>query len=131
MDFIVKGFIKKILPVAEGISQNGTAWARQTVVLEHESGQYPKSIAFDISGSERINSMAMGEGEEVTVHLNINTREYNGKIFNSIECWKVERPGQQQGQQAQAAPAPQAQAAPAPQAQQGGNNTQGNGPLPF
>ena len=113
MDVIIKGFVTKVLPLEEGVSpRTGNPWARQSVVLQHEAGQYPKSIVFDVSGKERINNMAFTEGEEVTVHLGINTREYQGKFFNQVECCKVER-----GQQAQAAPAPQA----APQQQDGGD----------
>ena len=94
MNFVVSGKVIKVLPVVEGTSQSGTNWARQTVVLEHESGQYPKTIAFDVNGKERIANMQFAEGQEVTVNLNVNAREFNGKIFNSIDCWKVEHTSQ-------------------------------------
>lgn len=123
MDIVVTGTVVKVLPLVEGVSQRtGAPWQRQTVIVEHESGQYPRTIAIDISGGERINAMAMTVGQQVTCHLNVNTREYNGKFINSIECWKVEHPGQVQQQYAQQ-PAPQQ---PAPQ--QGGYQPQpGNG----
>lgn len=122
MDFIVKGVVVDMLPVQSGVSQRtGQQWMRQTVKLEHESGQYPKSIVFDVSGSH-IEECNLGRGEVVTVHLNINAREYNGRWFNSIECWKVERDGQQQGTQqpaqAQRPPYNPQQAQPRQQAQQ-------------
>jgi hypothetical protein len=34
--------------------------------------------------------------QQVIVHLNVDAREYNGRYFNDIEAWKVERPGQVQ-----------------------------------
>jgi len=109
MDIIVSGIITQILPLEQGVSQKtGTPWARQSVVIEHESGQYPRSIVVDINGQDRINGMALAVGQQVTAHLNVNCREYNGRFFNSIDCWKVERPNQ----------APQPQAQPAQQAQQ-------------
>lgn len=134
MDFVVKGTITQVLPMQEGVSQRtGTPWQRQSVLIEHESGQYPKSIVVDINGIDRINKFALAVGKYVTAHLAISAREYNGRWYNTIEIWKVDG-GQQQGQrQAPQAP-PQQPAAP-----QGGYNgqsadpfpPQGNGDLPF
>ena len=139
MDFIVKGTVTQILPMQEGVSQRtGTPWQRQQFVIEHESGQYPKSIVVDVNGIDRINKFGLTVGKYVTAHLAISAREYNGRWYNTIEVWKVDG-GQQQGQrqapaQGQQAPAPQP--APAPQAPpqqpaapQGGN-TQGADPFP-
>ena len=139
MDFVVKGTVTQVLPMQEGVSQRtGTPWQRQSVIIEHESGQYPKSIVVDINGIDRINKFALAVGKYVTAHLAISAREYNGRWYNTIEIWKVDG-GQQQGQrqapaQGQQAPAPQP--APAPQAPpqqpaapQGGN-TQGADPFP-
>ena len=147
MDFIVKGNVTQVLPMQEGVSQRtGTPWQRQSYVIEHESGQYPKSIVVDVNGIDRIQKFALAVGKYVTAHLAISAREYNGRWYNTIEIWKVDG-GQQQGQrqapaQGQQAPAP----APAPQAPpqqpaapQGGYNgrsadpfpPQGNGDLPF
>lgn len=135
MDFVVKGTITQVLPMQEGVSQRtGTPWQRQSVIIEHESGQYPKSIVVDINGIDRINKFALAVGKYVTAHLAISAREYNGRWYNTIEIWKVDGGQQQQGQRQ--APA-QGQQAPAPQvppqqpaAPQGGNNGQGADPFP-
>lgn len=140
MDFVVKGTVTQVLPMQEGVSQRtGTPWQRQSVIIEHESGQYPKSIVVDINGIDRINKFALAVGKYVTAHLAISAREYNGRWYNTIEIWKVDG-GQQQGQrqapaQGQQAPAPQP--APAPQAPpqqpaapQGGYNGQSADPFP-
>ena len=147
MDVVIKGTITQVFPMQEGVSpRTGTPWQRQSVLIEHESGQYPKSIVVDISGIDRINKFALAVGKFVTAHLAISAREYNGRWYNTIEIWKVDGGQQQQGQrqaptQGQQAPAPQ----PAPQAPpqqpaapQGGYNgqsadfpPQGQGDLPF
>ncbi|WP_369916866.1 hypothetical protein [Prevotella sp. oral taxon 376] len=31
------------------------------------------------------------------MHLDIDCHEYNGKFYNQISCWKVDRNAQQQG----------------------------------
>ena len=116
MDVTIKGIITAILPEQSGVSQKtGNAWRRAQYILEHEHGQYPRSIVFDVMGDDKINQMAIRQGEELVIHLNIDTREFNGRYFNNVECWKVERAGQQQTQQPGQAQTQQPAPAPAPQ----------------
>ena len=98
MGFIVKGQIVMILPAQQGVSQRGNQWMRQSYILEHESGQYPKRMVFDVRDA-KIQELNLQQGEWVTLHFNCDCREYpqgSGKYFNSIEAWKAERAGQQQ-----------------------------------
>ena len=116
----VSGIITRVFPKQEGVSQRtGTAWARQQFLIQHESGQYPKSLVFDVNGVERINNFGLAQGQQVTVHLAVNAREYpagSGKFFNSIEAWKVDHiPTANQPAQPASKPAPAPQPQPAPQ----------------
>lgn len=138
MGFVVKGQIVMILPAQQGVSQRGNQWIRQSYILEHESGQYPKRMVFDVRDS-KIQELNLQQGEWVTLHFNCDCREYpqgSGKFFNSIDAWKVERQGQQQAvQQPQYQPAPQPApgAAPFPPQQPAPQQTQQSqdGKLPF
>ena len=109
MDILVTGKIVQALQPQSGVSQRGNQWARQPYIIEHESGQYPKRLVFDVK-DQRIQEFALQVGEIVTLHLNMDCHEYpqgSGKFFNNIEAWKVERAGQQmyqQGYQPQYAP---------------------------
>lgn len=119
----ISGKIIKVLPARGGVSQRtGNKWMTQEYVIEtHE--QYPKHCVFNIFGEDRIKEFAIKEGEELTVSFDIDAREYNGRWFNDIRAWRVER-GQaptaagQAPTPAAAAPSPAAPApaAPAPQA---------------
>lgn len=138
MGFVVKGQIVMILPAQQGVSQRGNQWIRQSYILEHESGQYPKRMVFDVRDA-KIQELNLQQGEWVTLHFNCDCREYpqgSGKFFNSIDAWKVERQGQQQAvQQPQYQPAPQPApgAAPFPPQQPAPQQTQQSqdGKLPF
>ena len=108
MDILITGKIVQALQPQSGVSQRGNQWARQPYIIEHESGQYPKRLVFDVK-DQRIQEFALQIGEQVTLHLNIDCHEYpqgSGKFFNSIEAWKAERAGQQMqyGYQPQYAP---------------------------
>lgn len=91
----IKGMIIAVLPTRSGTSARGTQWSSQTAVIEtHE--QYPKRVAFDVLG-DKITEFNLQVGEEVTVSIDINAREFNGKWWNSVNAWQVVR---QVGQQA-------------------------------
>ena len=95
-----KGKIIEALPVVTGQGARG-AWVKQGFVLEYESGQYPKSIAFDVFGDERLQKFRISVGEELICDIDFKAvKGRNGGTFNSVDCWNVTRVNQVQ-QQAQ------------------------------
>ena len=48
-------------------------------------------MCFDVFGEDKINQFNIQAGEELTVHFDIDAREWQGRWFNSIRAWKVER----------------------------------------
>ena len=106
-----KGKIIEALPVVTGQGARGT-WVKQGFVLEYEPGQYPKSVAFDVFGDERLQKFRISVGEELICDIDFKAvKGKNGYTFNSVDCWNVTRVNQvqqqapmQQPQQAAAAP---------------------------
>ena len=95
-----KGIIKEALPVVTGQGARGQ-WVKQGFVLEYEPGQYPKSIAFDVFGDERLQKFRISVGEELICDIDFKAvKGRNGGTFNSVDCWNVTRANQVQ-QQAQ------------------------------
>ncbi len=79
-----------MLPERGGISKTGNEWKMQEYVLEtHE--QYPRKMCFNVFGADKIAQFNIQAGEEMTVSFDINAREYNGRWYNDIRAWKVER----------------------------------------
>ena len=79
-----------MLPERGGISKTGNEWKTQEYVLEtHE--QYPRKICFNVFGADKIAQFNIQAGDEMTVSFDINAREYNGRWYNDIRAWKVER----------------------------------------
>ena len=112
-----KGKIIEALPVVTGQGARGQ-WVKQGFVLEYEPGQYPKSIAFDVFGDERLQKFRISVGEELICDIDFKAvKGRNGGTFNSVDCWNVTRVNQvQQQAQPQQAPMQQPQqAAAAPQ----------------
>ena len=66
----ITGKIIQVLPEVGGVSKAGNEWKKQEYVLEtHDQ-----------------------PGEELTVSFDIDSREYQGRWFTSINAWKVDRP---------------------------------------
>ena len=108
----ITGKIIAVLPAKEGVSQStGNPWKCQDYVIE-TSEMYPKRCCFNVFGAEKIQEMNIQPGETLTVSLEINANEYQGKWYNQVRGWKVVRvPSQGQGQQQPAEQTP-AQAQP-------------------
>ena len=86
----ITGKIIAVLPERGGVSKTGNEWKMQEYVLEtHE--QYPKKICFNVFGADKIAQFNIQAGEEMTVSFDINAREYNGRWYNDIRAWRVER----------------------------------------
>ena len=133
----ITGKIIAVLPPKQGVSQStGNAWMCQDYVLETQE-MYPKKVCFNVFGAEKIQEMNIQLGETLTVSLEINASEYQGKWYNQVRGWKVVRVAAQGQQQAQVQPQgcqvvyPDRQPAQAPAQPQGQAPAQQNDGLPF
>ena len=91
----ITGKIIAVLPANSGTSaRTGNPWMSQTYVIETQ-GQYPKKLAFDVFGEERIKQFNIQQGEELTVRFDIDAHEYQGRYFNQIRAFNVEKSGLQ------------------------------------
>ncbi len=104
------GKIIAVLEARGGVSKTtGNSWKSQEYVIEtHE--QFPRRMCFNVFGEDKINQMNIQVNDELNVFFDINAREYQGRWFNDIRAWKVERviPGAPQPAAPYAQPAPQA-----------------------
>lgn len=94
-DFKFKGKIIAIGEKRQGTSSNGN-WAVQEYTIQEETEQYPMKMTFEVFGEEKINTFAIKEGESLTIHFRMDSKEYNGRNYNTIRAWKVEREAQEQ-----------------------------------
>lgn len=100
----ISGYIKYI-DETKSFGANGFR-KRELVITTDE--QYPQHmlIEFTQDKCDLLNNYA--EGEFVTVGINLRGREWvnpqgETKYFNSIQAWKINRPGSQPQQQPQSA----------------------------
>ena len=121
----ISGKIIAALEARKGTSQRtGNTWMSQDFVIEtHE--QYPKRCVFNVFGEDRLKEFNIAVGDELTVSFDIDAHEYQGRWFNNLRAWRVQKgtapvesaPAMDavppMGAPTMAAPAPAAPAAPA------------------
>ena len=62
----------------------------QEFVLETQE-QFPRKCMFSVFGEDRLREFNIQVGEVVTVSFDIDAREYNGRWYNDIRAWRVQR----------------------------------------
>ncbi len=87
----IKGKVKKVLPLESGEGKNGKGWKRQDFVVEFMDGTFSKLAAFTARTDIAIEKVSkMSDGMDVTVHFNVESREYNEKYYTNLNAWKIE-----------------------------------------
>ena len=84
----IRGKLTKKLPIETGISKNGKEWQRQAIILEQNTDYNPDVvISFFGDKIEKIKDVQVGS--DLTVLVNVSSREYNGKYYHNIDGYWV------------------------------------------
>ena len=87
----ITGKIIAVLPARSGVSaRTGNPWMTQEYVIETHD-QYPKKCLFNVFGEDKIKTFNIQVGDEMTVSFDIDAREYNGRYYNDIRAWAINR----------------------------------------
>lgn len=87
MDII--GKVIQVLPLQQGTSaRTGNPWTIKTFILETQEN-YPRKVAIEVFGEDRINSNPCNVDDVVTVSFDLESREFNGRWYTSVRAWKI------------------------------------------
>ncbi len=88
----ISGRIIQKLNKTEGISKAGKPWSKQEFVIETQE-TYPKKVMISTM-NDKVNDLErFKENDDVTVSLNIESREYNGRWYTDVRAWKIQGQG--------------------------------------
>lgn len=107
----LQGKVIAALPERSGVSQRGE-WKVQEFVIETHDSQYPRKLAFEVFGADRLQRFNIQVGQEVLVAFDIDAREWNGRWFNSVRAFDVRQVDPAQYAAGMAQPAAPVQASP-------------------
>ncbi len=86
---LIQGKIIYVLPERGGTSQRtGTEWKLAQYVLETFE-QFPKKICFEVFGVDRIQQFNIQAGQSLSIDIDIDAHEYQGRWYNTIRAWRV------------------------------------------
>lgn len=88
----VKGRVVQLLPMQTGTGKKGQ-WKKQEFIIETQA-QYPKKICLSAWG-DKVDQFRLSVGDTVTVGVDLESREYNGRWYTEARAWKLEKTGQQ------------------------------------
>jgi len=83
----ITGQVKKVHPI-ESVGANGFQKRRIWIETEQDS-KYPQLIEAVCEGKKVGVADGINEGDVVEIEANLNGREYNDKVFNTISVWRV------------------------------------------
>lgn len=76
-------YVAEVRDNVSGVSQNGNAWTKATVIIEHKDGNYTDSYPMQAFG-DKVQQVADLAGQYVDVKFDIRGREYNGRWYSDI-----------------------------------------------
>jgi hypothetical protein len=88
----LKGKIINVFAEERGQSVKGE-WVKRSFLIETDE-QYPKQIKIDAFG-DKLNVEFIKKNNIVTVFVNIESKEYNGRYFTNINAYKIELMGKE------------------------------------
>ena len=88
MSMELKGRVLQLLPLQSGMGKKGP-WKKQEFILETQS-QYPKKVCLSIWG-DKVDQYNVQGGDELTVSVDLESREYNGRWYTEARAWKIEK----------------------------------------
>lgn len=85
MSYTIEGKIIRI----EDAQSFASGFTKREFVIETDE-KYPQQIKFEClkDGCDMLDGRR--ENDWITVHFNLRGREYNGRYFVNLHCWKIE-----------------------------------------
>jgi hypothetical protein len=90
----VIGKLIKKLERETGVSKTGKTWEKQSILVEQDV-EWNKEVVITFFGDKIKSIRDVEEGSDVSVSVNLSSREYKGKYFHNIDGWSCAALGQE------------------------------------
>ena len=68
-----------------------SGFSKRELVVTSEGERFPQDVMFEFLKEKGDLLSSIGEADRVKVSFDIGGREYNGRYFNSLKGWKIEK----------------------------------------
>ena len=79
------------MKVINDIQTFNSGFTKREFVVEVEDGRFPQMICFECVKEKTSLTDGISVGDHVKVTFDIRGREYNGRYFNNLNAWKLEK----------------------------------------
>ena len=96
----VQGKITKILEKVTGQKKDGSGdWVKQNFIVTTDE-QFNNLYCFEVFGAEKVDNLTKFNkvGDLVTVEFNVQTNEWQGKYFTSLQAWSIKKVASQEAE---------------------------------
>lgn len=85
----LQGKIAQKFPLISGTKKNGDQWQKAAILLETTANNYPRKVYVSaFKEAEAFDQLPLNA--EVTLKIDIESREFNGKWYTSVTCYGFE-----------------------------------------
>ena len=78
-----------------GTSNAGKSWEKQSILIEQSGTEYNKEVAVSFFGDKIKNLRDIEVGSDVSVSINLSSREFKGKYYHNIDGWFIAKMGEE------------------------------------
>ncbi len=83
----INGLVYKILPVQSGTSARGE-WQKREIIIE-QPDEFNRKVCVTFFGDKAAEAASLREGDKVSISINIESREYNGRWYTNVNAWRI------------------------------------------
>ena len=83
----INGLVYKILPVQNGTSARGE-WQKREIIIE-QPDEFNRKVCVTFFGDKAAEAANLREGDKVSISINIESREYNGRWYTNVNAWRI------------------------------------------
>jgi hypothetical protein len=91
----ITGKLVKKLERETGTAKSGKSWEKMSILIEQSGTEYNKEVVVSFFGDKVKQLRDIQEGSEVSVSINLSSREYNGKYYHNIDGWFIAKLGEE------------------------------------
>ena len=91
----ITGKLVQKLDRETGTSKSGKSWEKQSIMIEQAGTDYNKEVVVSFFGDKIKNLRDIEVGSEVSVSINLSSREYNGRYYHNIDGWFIAKLGEE------------------------------------
>ena len=83
----INGLVYKIQPVQSGTSARGE-WQKREIIVEMPD-DFNRKVCVTFFGDKAADAANLREGDKVSISINIESREYNGRWYTNVNAWRI------------------------------------------